>query len=112
MKDVSSDASLKATVAAIVVYALAMGLIGDYFSLQCGPHWFMYIVISYSLFAVPVLIVIYVLFIWLLSQYTGGHMRYWLIAGALAVVFFVGCYVFAHLQPSTPFYSGADCQPT
>jgi hypothetical protein len=111
MKDVPADVNLKALVAAVIVYAVGMGLTGAYWSVQCGPHWFTYFVVSYSLFAIPVLIVIYAACIWLLLQYNAGRVRHWVIAGALSVLFFGGCFVFAHLQPATPFYSESDCQP-
>jgi hypothetical protein len=111
MKDVSSEASAKATVAAVVTYATAMGLIGDYWALQCGSHWFTYSVISFLPYAVPGVVVVYFALRWLLPQYNFGNVRHWLVAGALAVLFFVGCFVFAHLQPAMQLYSGSDCQP-
>jgi cytochrome bd-type quinol oxidase subunit 2 len=110
MKDVPSDVNLKASIAAVIVYAVVMGTIGAYWSVECGKHWFMYI-ISFSLFAVPVLIVIYALCIWLLLQYNAGRVRYWVLAAALSMLFFIGCFVYAHLQPDTPLYSMNDCQP-
>ena len=110
MKDVPADVNLKASVAAIIAYALVMGAVGAYWAVQCGPHWFMYI-ISFSLFAVPVMIVVYIAFILLLARYNVGRLRYWLMAGAASVLFFGGCFVYAHLQPATPFYSETDCQP-
>ena len=111
MKDIPSDVNIKASVAAITAYALVMGTIGAYYAVQCGKHWFMY-VMSYSLFAVPVLIVIYALAIWLLMQQNIIRVRYWLTAGALSVIFFGGCFVYAHLQPETALYNGNDCRPT
>jgi hypothetical protein len=111
MKDVSSDAGLKATAAAVVVYATLMGFIGAYWAAQCGSHWFTYCVISFLPYAVPGAAVVYFVFIWLQSQYDLGHRRHWLLAGLLATLFFIGCFVFAHLQPGMPLYNGNDCQP-
>jgi hypothetical protein len=110
MKDVPADVNVKAMVAAIVVYAVGMGVAGDYWAVKCGPHWFMYIV-SFSLFAVPVLLVVYAIVMALLVRYPAGRLRYWLLVGAFGCAFFAGCFVFAHLQPATPFYSGDDCVP-
>ena len=111
MKDVSSEAMLKATVAAIAVYATSMGLLGDYWALQCGKHWFTYSVISFLPYAVPGAVVIYFILIWLQSEYKLGNARHWLIAGAISVLFFVGCFVFAHLQPEMQLSAANDCQP-
>jgi hypothetical protein len=111
MKNVSSDLTLKATVGALVVYATAMGLIGAYYAAQCGSHWFTYCVLSFLPFAVPAAVVVYFVLRWLLSEYDFGNVRYWLIAGGIACVFFVGCFVFAHLQPALPLYNGNGCQP-
>lgn len=111
MKDVSSEVHLKAMIAAVVIYATAMGLIGDYWAVQCGLHWFTYCVLSYLPYAVPAVVVVYIISLWLLSQYNVGLMGRWLLAGALSVLFFVGCFVFAHVQPVIPLYNGIDCQP-
>jgi hypothetical protein len=111
VKDVSSDVTLKAAVAALVCYAIAMGLIGDYWAVQCGKHWFTYCVLSFLPFEVPGVVVVYFLGMWILSQYPSGHVRRWFLAGALSVLFFVGCFVFAHLQPEMQLYSGIDCEP-
>jgi hypothetical protein len=110
MKDVPSDVNLKASVAAVVVYATAMGLIGAYWATECGSHWFTYCVISFLPYAVPGVVVVYFILIWLLSEYNFGNVRGWLWAGGVSVLFFVGCFVFAHLQPAMPLYSGNDCQ--
>jgi hypothetical protein len=59
---------------------------------------------------VPGVAVVYFAFRWLLSQYDFGHVRQWLLAGALSMLFFVACFVFAHLQPAMQLYSGNDCQ--
>ncbi len=111
MKDVSSDVTVKATAAAVVVYTTAMGLIGAYWATQCGSHWFTYCVISFLPFAVPGVVVVYFVLVWLLSEYNFGTTRHWLLAGALSVLFFVGCFTFAHLQPAMQLYNGNDCQP-
>jgi hypothetical protein len=111
MKDVSSDAYVKATAAAVAVYATVMGFIGAYWAAQCGSHWFSYCVISFLPFAVPGAVVVYFIFFWLQSQYNVGHVRQWLLAGLLAAFFFIGCFVFAHLQPEIPLYNGNGCQP-
>jgi hypothetical protein len=111
MKGVSSEVNLKATVAAIVIYATAMGLVGDYWAVQCGSHWFTYSVIGFLPYALPGVFVAFLAVIWLLSQYNFGHVRYWLLAGTLSVLFFVGCFVFAHMQPAMQLYNGNDCQP-
>lgn len=111
MKDVSSDANVKATVAAIIVYATAMGLIGDYWAVQCGSHWFTYCIISFLPFSVPGVAVVYFVLVWLQSQYSLGNVRYWLLACALSVLFFIGCFVFAHLQPAMELFSVNECQP-
>jgi hypothetical protein len=111
MKEASSDVNLKATVAATVAYATVMGLIGDYWAVQCGSHWFTYCVLSCLPYAVPGVVVVYFAVIWLQSQYDVGHVRPWLLAGALSLLFFVGCFIFAHLQPAMQLYNGNDCQP-
>jgi hypothetical protein len=111
MKDASSDVSLKATVGALVIYATVMGSIGAYWALQCGSHWFTYSVLSFLPYAVPGVVVVYFVLRWLLPQYDFGNPRQWLLAGALAVLFFIGCFVVAHLQPAIPLYNGGDCQP-
>lgn len=111
MNDESSAVTLKATVAAIVVYATATGLIGDYWATQCGKHWFTYSVISYLPYSVPGVVLVHFAFRWLLPQYNFGQVKYWLLAGALSVLFFVGCFVFGHLQPETQLYNGIECQP-
>ena len=110
MKDVSSDIHVKATIAAIVIYAIAMGLIGDYWAVQCGLHWFTYSVLSYLPFAVPGVVVMYFVLLWVFSHYTFGQLGQWMFAGVVAVLFFVGCFVFGHLQPAMPLYNGNDCQ--
>ena len=110
MKDASSDVSVKAAAAAVAIYAPVMGLIGAYWAVQCGSHWFTYSVISFLPFEVPGVAVVYFLVRWLLPQYNFGKVKYWLVAGALMVLFFVGCFVFAHLQPAMPLYNGGDCQ--
>jgi hypothetical protein len=111
MKDVSSEVNVKAMVSAIVLYAIGMGLVGDYWALQCGSHWFTYCVLSFLPYAVPAVVVVYLATLWYLSRYDFGEMRFWLLAGGLSVVFFVGCFVFAHLQPAMQLFSGTDCEP-
>lgn len=106
----SGDVSFKASIAALIGYALVMGVTGVYYALQCGSHWFMYI-ISFSLFAVPVMLVIYGAFVLLLNSFPSGQLRYWFLALALAAVFFAGCFIYAHLQPAMPFNVSADCVP-
>jgi hypothetical protein len=110
MKDVSAEVNLKAAIAAIIGFLIVMGTIGVYFSVQCGPHWFMY-VMSFSLFAVPAMLLVYGAFIVLLARYDVGRVGHWLLAAALSLFFFGGCFVYAHLQPATPFYTESDCQP-
>jgi drug/metabolite transporter (DMT)-like permease len=111
MNDGTSQVNLKAALAALVCFAITMGVIGDYWSVQCGKHWFTYCFISFLPYAVPGMAVIYFVFVWILSQYDFGHVRYWLLAGALAVLFFIGCFVFAHLQPEMQLFNGIDCEP-
>ncbi len=111
MKDVSSHVMVKSAVSALVIYAFGMGVIGDYWALQCGSHWFTYSVISFLPFAVPAVVVVYFIALWLLTAYDVGNLRYWLLAGALSVLFFIGCFVFAHLQPGMQLFSGTTCEP-
>jgi hypothetical protein len=111
MSDVPSHANLKAIVAAIVCLTVTMGLIGDYWALQCGKHWFTYCFISFLPYTVPGMVVVYFAAMWMLSKFDFGHVRNWLVAGVLSVIFFIGCFVFAHLQPEMQLFNGIDCEP-
>jgi hypothetical protein len=110
MKDVSSEAKVKAAVGALIAYAATMGPIGVYWAVQCGSHWFTYTVISLLPYAAPGAILVYVLLIWVQSDYAIGPVRFWLVAGGLSLLVFVGCFVFAHLQPAMPLNVN-DCEP-
>ena len=111
MKDGSSEVHLKAAAAAIVAFTVVIGPIGAYWAAQCGSHWFTYFVISFLPYSVPGIVVVYLAMNWLLSEYNVGHVRYWLVAGVVSVLVFVGCFVFAHLQPEMQMFSGTDCEP-
>jgi hypothetical protein len=102
--------NVKAAIVAFVVYALGMGLIGDYFAAQCGEHWFMYIA-TFSFLAVPVLAVVWwIAYAVFEHSRTGGDTVYWALGAALAAVFLIGCFIYAHTMPAFPFNVSDVCQ--
>jgi hypothetical protein len=110
-KDEKTDVNIKAILTAFIVYAVGMGLIGDFFANECGEHWFMYIV-SFSFLAVPVLVVVWwVAYAVFEQSKIGGDVLYWAIAAGVAFVFFIGCFLYAHTLPALPFNVSDVCQP-